>query len=380
MANTILPGLTPSPGVADGDLLYQVTANGLTEYRATRAQVCAQTFRQLSSAAAVAAAGTTQGTATPLSAEVNNVTSAVAGAATGVLLAAPPAGIAQPLVVINSSAAALSVYPPTGGQIGLLGVNAPLVIPVGALARLLSVSPTQWFAQVAAATPAASTLLTGLRFAFLMGENNSTRVDSTGTVTTGLGQHGSGNIASVAGLGGFNATQFVAANTSYFSDLGIGGDGVGFHFPGSFEGNVWISPTSLGNQCFLSQEQSVAEWRLDYNTSALRFLLFCPGGTYTATWPTALFPATWYNVSFRFDSVAKAIFLDVNNTGSPVSTSTGADAATNNGSTLFSCGARGGSSNMDGLMQDFYGWTRLLSPAERTALKAGGSAYAWPFR
>lgn len=68
----------------------------------------------------VSAAGTNQGTATALTANVNQVTTV--GAGQGVALPTPVPG-AEPIVVSNQGAHTLSVYPPTGVEIDALGVN-----------------------------------------------------------------------------------------------------------------------------------------------------------------------------------------------------------------------------------------------------------------
>jgi hypothetical protein len=78
----------------------------------------------------VTAAGTTQGTATPITASQTVFTSA-AGANGGILSGS--ASLTRFFFVRNSSAstASLNIYPPTGGSINGGAANAPLIVAIG---------------------------------------------------------------------------------------------------------------------------------------------------------------------------------------------------------------------------------------------------------
>jgi hypothetical protein len=97
-------------------------------------------------AATAAAAGSTQATATPLTASVNHVTGA--DGTKGVRLPA----IAQPgqiVAVYNAtSAQALKVYPPTGGTINGGAANAAVTQSGLTLALFIATSSTNWAAIV----------------------------------------------------------------------------------------------------------------------------------------------------------------------------------------------------------------------------------------
>jgi hypothetical protein len=97
-------------------------------------------------AATAAAAGTTQATATPLTASVNHVTGANGTA--GVRLPA----IAQPgqvVAVYNASAGfSLKVYPPTGGTINGGSINTAVNQSGVTLALFIATSSTNWAAIV----------------------------------------------------------------------------------------------------------------------------------------------------------------------------------------------------------------------------------------
>lgn len=87
----------------------------------------------------VAAAGTNQATATQLTSQWNEVTTAPSGS--GVLLSAYQAGQTQ--VVINSSGNAVLCYPPPGATINSLAVNAPYSLANGSRASFDFISDSQ---------------------------------------------------------------------------------------------------------------------------------------------------------------------------------------------------------------------------------------------
>lgn len=87
------------------------------------------------------AAGTTQGDAAVLR-EANTVFTTVAAGQGAVLPASLQVG--DEYVVANFGANALLVYPPLGGQINALAVNAGLSVAVGAGARFKQMTATRW--------------------------------------------------------------------------------------------------------------------------------------------------------------------------------------------------------------------------------------------
>jgi len=93
--------------------------------------------------AAVSAAGTTQGTATGLVSNINNVT-VVATGATGVRLPTAVAGM-RILIRNSDSLDMLSIYPATGGTINALSANAAFTIIAGATIELVATTTTQWY-------------------------------------------------------------------------------------------------------------------------------------------------------------------------------------------------------------------------------------------
>lgn len=84
----------------------------------------------MSTTVGVAAAGTTQGTATALSSTINIITTVAAGS--GVILTS---GVR--VIVLNRGANSLLIYPPVSGQLEALGTNAPFTLQAGADATIL---------------------------------------------------------------------------------------------------------------------------------------------------------------------------------------------------------------------------------------------------
>ena len=96
--------------------------------------------------ATVAAAGNAvQATATPLTKDVNILTTVTAGSATGVALPAGTAGMI--IFVYNTTATAANVYPVNGGtaSINALGNNAAFSLAATTGARFVCASATKWY-------------------------------------------------------------------------------------------------------------------------------------------------------------------------------------------------------------------------------------------
>ena len=94
----------------------------------------------VSTSTAVTAAGTTQGTATALTATYNLVTTATANQ--GVLL--PDAVSGKRCTIVNLSTADIKVYPSTSENIDLLANNVAKTLPAGASLSLIASSGTTW--------------------------------------------------------------------------------------------------------------------------------------------------------------------------------------------------------------------------------------------
>lgn len=90
------------------------------------------------------AAGTTQGTATPI--VTDSVLVSSSAGQTGVILVA---GCFRVLVGCNTGGANvnINVYPPTGAKINGLATNAPLVVAIGTRVMFCELTATQWYTQ-----------------------------------------------------------------------------------------------------------------------------------------------------------------------------------------------------------------------------------------
>lgn len=98
-------------------------------------------------ATAISAAGTTQGTATELTAADNELTTVAAGA--GVVLSASlAAGDSQS--VFNAGANAVKVYPPSGMKINNLATNAAMLLATNTGCIFKCVSTTRVFGVLSA--------------------------------------------------------------------------------------------------------------------------------------------------------------------------------------------------------------------------------------
>lgn len=93
------------------------------------------------------ASGTTNADALPLGAAINRVTTTALN--TGARLNPPQPG--ESVVVVNSGANALLVYPGTGAQINALTVTTGgFSVPAGGRALFVGVTNTNWFAILSA--------------------------------------------------------------------------------------------------------------------------------------------------------------------------------------------------------------------------------------
>ncbi len=143
--NLTTSGVVAATGnVSGGNLTTAntVTANTVTASgNVNGANVVATSYHIRSIDAAVSAAGTTQGTATVLAKEINVVSTVASGA--GVALPIAVAGMV--LIINNTSANTLNVYPATGGAINSGSTNAAYSHTSGASIQYYATSSSQWY-------------------------------------------------------------------------------------------------------------------------------------------------------------------------------------------------------------------------------------------
>lgn len=91
----------------------------------------------------IAAAGTTQNTATQLSKAVNRVSTLTTGSATGVILPSSQPGME--LAVINSGTSTLSVFPATGETVSPNAANAAQTVATNTVTIFYCVTAGTWY-------------------------------------------------------------------------------------------------------------------------------------------------------------------------------------------------------------------------------------------
>lgn len=89
---------------------------------------------------AVTAAGTTQGTATAITADAAVVTTATTGQ--GVILYNGIIGDSQE--IFNNTNVDIRVYPPTGGKVNQVATNSGFVLPPQTAVMVKKMTSTQW--------------------------------------------------------------------------------------------------------------------------------------------------------------------------------------------------------------------------------------------
>ena len=119
-----------------------VTGTANVSGNLTAANVIVTGYNIRSVATGIVAAGATQGTATPLTKEINVVSTSVSSA-TGVIL--PTAVAGMEITIINTSANLVFVYPGTASFIDTQLVNVPNTLPAGNTLQVVAISGTQWY-------------------------------------------------------------------------------------------------------------------------------------------------------------------------------------------------------------------------------------------
>jgi len=107
----------------------------------TGANVIASTYTIHGVTTGISASGSTQGTGTILTKQINVVPTVAAGQ--GVVLPVAVAGMI--IFITNTSANTLLAYPPSGGTINTLAVNAGLSMPPGSTLQYLAPTTSQWY-------------------------------------------------------------------------------------------------------------------------------------------------------------------------------------------------------------------------------------------
>ena len=162
----------------------------------------------------ISAAGATQGTATALLSDVNNVTTVAAGS--GVILTTTAVG--SYITVLNSGANALLVYPPVGGTIDGQATNTPISIPVSQVWSGSAVASLTWETLVAPVYPTANqTTVTYSGGAIAIGVASNPIWPGTASETIPVGTTAQRPASPTVGMLRYNSTtgQFEGYDTSW---------------------------------------------------------------------------------------------------------------------------------------------------------------------
>jgi len=133
-ATTARSNLSAAQSGANGDI---TTLTGLTTAFTIPAGSTAAGLLS-STNAGVAAAGSTQGTATALSSDINIVTSGTGG------VVVPGAVSGKYAVIVNRTGSAINVYPAVGHAFDGLSANTPISLPASGFIEVFGSSSTQW--------------------------------------------------------------------------------------------------------------------------------------------------------------------------------------------------------------------------------------------
>ena len=164
----------------------------------------------VSTSAAVSAAGNTQASATALTNDINVVTTATAGSAFGVRLAAATAG--RSITVVNRSATAITVYPDTGATIDGLAANAGISVPSGSQIEFIASSATQWYSSANNVAPAS---------AIGVSDNNTNATFYPTFTNTTSGNINSLSVDATTGALSYNPSTGQFSATSFSADTNV---------------------------------------------------------------------------------------------------------------------------------------------------------------
>jgi hypothetical protein len=127
---------------AQGNITSVGTLTSLTvSGNISTANVTASGYHIRSVNTGISAAGSTQGTATAITKEINVVSTVASGA--GVVFPTAVAGMV--ITITNTSANALLVYPATSAAINSAALNAAYSQPAGSTLQFIAPTTTQWY-------------------------------------------------------------------------------------------------------------------------------------------------------------------------------------------------------------------------------------------
>jgi fibronectin-binding autotransporter adhesin len=146
VANSLIS--TTVTGAAQSNITSVGSLSGLTLVGALTATDQDATFSKVlvSVQAGISASGTTLSGATALTKSINVVSSVNPGVNDSVRL--PGATVGQQVIIINTTASTLKVFPANGSQIDGLGTNISFPLGAGARLMIVAATTTQWYTMV----------------------------------------------------------------------------------------------------------------------------------------------------------------------------------------------------------------------------------------
>ncbi len=237
-----------------------------------------------------------------------------------------------------------------------------------------------------------ASLSLGLASAWLLGEaTGAVRKDSYGS--NDLANNGSGGgVSQVAGVGGAGfGSAFAAASSQYLaiasnSTLQVAGSS--FTFAGWVKLATKPAAARILSKYAVSSGGVTQEYTLGYigADDRFEFSVTPSGGSVTAVKADAFgspIAGTWYFVAAWQDAPNSTISISVNNGAANQVTGVGTPAAT---AERFVMGTLDGVAGaplvgqyLDGALQNWGFWKRLLTAPERTTLYNGGTPLAGPY-
>lgn len=127
--------------IGDDNFTLKISSDGSSWLDALKIIAATGRVAFKSLATGISAAGTTQGTATALTASFNEITTVAAGQ--GVVLPSPEAG--EIMLIANQGANAMNVYPASGHSINNLTTNASISVASNSRKLLFSTSGSKWY-------------------------------------------------------------------------------------------------------------------------------------------------------------------------------------------------------------------------------------------
>lgn len=222
---------------------------------------------------------------------------------------------------------------------------------------------------------APDSLLTSLVAWWPMDEESGTRVNAHNPGTYDLTDNNT--VTFQAGVAG-NEAVFVAANDEYLSIASVGAGNLDFT-TGDFTVCGWaiINSSSETEAFIISKGANVAvssgQWAIKRSAVSESILFGCnstAGAKLTSA--KAITYGTRFFFCAEFVASEQTIYLDVNNSGSPVSNAMGGNGQSGTSNVIM--GGRGTgptANNLNGAADEVAIWSRLLTAGEKTRLAAG---------